>query len=194
MTEPEAPAGSYEQDGHAPRFTPADPAHPTPAEIPFIYPAHWEADVVLLDGATANLRPVVPTDRAALEKMYAGQSERTIYLRFFTHKPTLSDKELTRFTTVDHNNRVAFVIMLGEEMIGIGRYDRTHNPNEAEVAFMISDAHQGRGIGSILLEHLAAAANERGIDRFSAEVLPQNRKMLNAVSYTHLTLPTILLV
>lgn len=70
-------------------------------------------------------------------------------------------------------------MMLGEEMIGIGRYDRTNDPTEAEVAFMISDAHQGRGIGSILLEHLAAAAHERGIDRFSAEVLPQNRKMLN---------------
>ncbi|WP_421084627.1 GNAT family N-acetyltransferase [Rothia nasimurium] len=161
------------------RFTPADPAHPTTAEIPFIYPDHWEADVVLRDGATAHLRPVVPTDRKALEKMYAGQSENTIYLRFFTHKPTLSDQELTRFTTVDHHNRVAFVIMLGDEMIGIGRFDRTHLENEAEVAFMISDAHQGRGIGSILLEHLAAAAHERGIDRFSAEVLPQNRKMLN---------------
>ncbi|WP_237200988.1 bifunctional GNAT family N-acetyltransferase/acetate--CoA ligase family protein [Rothia nasimurium] len=161
------------------RFTPADPAHPTTAEIPFIYPEHWEADVVLRDGATAHLRPVVPTDRGALEKMYAGQSENTIYLRFFTHKPTLSDQELTRFTTVDHQDRVAFVIMLGEEMIGIGRFDRTHLNNEAEVAFMISDAHQGRGIGSILLEHLAAAAHERGIDRFSAEVLPQNRKMLN---------------
>lgn len=160
-------------------FTPLDPEHPTTDEIPFIYPAHWEADVVLRDGATANLRPVLPTDRDALEKMYAGQSERTIYLRFFTHKPKLSDKELTRFTTVDHNNRVAFVMMLGEEMIGIGRYDRTNDPAEAEVAFMISDAHQGRGIGSILLEHLAAAAHERGIDRFSAEVLPQNRKMLN---------------
>lgn len=164
---------------HSSRFTPADPEHPTTDEIPFIYPAHWEADVVLRDGATASLRPVIPTDRSALEKMYAGQSERTIYLRFFTHKPKLSDKELTRFTTVDHNNRVAFVMMLGEEMIGIGRYDRTNDPAEAEVAFMISDAHQGRGIGSILLEHLAAAAHERGIDRFSAEVLPQNRKMLN---------------
>ncbi|MGV3103015.1 bifunctional acetate--CoA ligase family protein/GNAT family N-acetyltransferase [Rothia sp. 32237D007AR] len=179
MTESDAPTDPYKQGSPTPRFTPADPAHPTTDEIPFIYPAHWEADVVLRDGATANLRPVIPTDRAALEKMYAGQSERTIYLRFFTHKPTLSDKELTRFTTVDHNHRVAFVLLLGEEIIGIGRYDRTHNPKEAEVAFMISDAHQGRGIGSILLEHLAAAANERGIDRFSAEVLPQNRKMLN---------------
>ncbi|WP_030014013.1 MULTISPECIES: bifunctional GNAT family N-acetyltransferase/acetate--CoA ligase family protein [Micrococcales] len=146
------------------------------------YPSHWEADVVLRDGATAHLRPVQPTDKDALAAMYARQSERTIYLRFFTFKSTLSAKELTRFTTVDHNDRVAFVIMLGDEMIGIGRYDRTNEPHEAEVAFFISDLHHGRGIGSILLEHLAAAGLERGITKFSAEVLPENRKMLNVFS------------
>lgn len=161
------------------QIQPADPTNPSTDEIPFIYPAHWEADVVLRDGATAHLRPVVPTDRDALNTMYEKQSEQSIYLRFFAPKPKLTDKELTRFTTVDHNDRVAFVLFLGEELIGIGRYDRTHVPTEAEVAFLISDHHQGRGIGSILLEHLAAAALERGIEKFSAEVLPQNRKMIN---------------
>ncbi|WP_129657697.1 bifunctional GNAT family N-acetyltransferase/acetate--CoA ligase family protein [Rothia halotolerans] len=149
-------------------------------EIP--YPSHWEADVVLRDGATAHLRPVLPTDQDALTAMYSGQSERTIYLRFFTYKSTLSARELTRFTTVDHHDRVAFVMMNGNEMIGIGRYDRTDEPTEAEVAFFISDAHHGRGIGSILLEHLAAAGLENGITRFSAEVLPENRKMLDVFS------------
>lgn len=147
-----------------------------------VYPSHWEADVVLRDGATAHLRPVLPTDQDALAAMYSRQSERTIYLRFFTYKSSLSAKELARFTTVDHHDRVAFVIMLGQEMIGIGRYDRTNDPHEAEVAFFISDAHHGRGIGSILLEHLAAAGLERGITKFSAEVLPENRKMLNVFS------------
>ncbi|MUN54685.1 GNAT family N-acetyltransferase [Kocuria koreensis] len=146
------------------------------------YPSHWEADVVLRDGATAHLRPVLPTDQDALAAMYSRQSERTIYLRFFTYKSSLSAKELARFTTVDHQDRVAFVIMLGAEMIGIGRFDRTNDPHEAEVAFFISDAHHGRGIGSILLEHLAAAGLERGITKFSAEVLPENRKMLNVFS------------
>lgn len=149
---------------------------------PIPYPSHWEADVVLRDGATAHLRPVLPTDRDALTAMYSGQSERTIYLRFFTYKSTLSARELTRFTTVDHHDRVAFVMMNGDEMIGIGRYDRTDDPAEAEVAFFISDAHHGRGIGSILLEHLAAAGLENGITRFSAEVLPENRKMLDVFS------------
>ena len=61
-------------------------------------------------------------------------------------------------------------------MIAVGRYDRIDD-SQAEVAFLIEDAHQGRGIGQLLLEHLAEAARERGITRFVAEVLPQNRRM-----------------
>ena len=142
------------------------------------YPAHWEADVVLRDGVTAHLRPVTPQDAAGLQKMHEGQSETSIYLRFFTYKASLTDAELERFTTVDYVDRVAFVITLADEIIGIGRYDRLDDPLEAEVAFMIADAHQGRGLGSIFIEHLAAAARENGIRRFSAEVLPENRKMM----------------
>ena len=97
-------------------------------------------------------------------------------------RPRLSSKELKRFTEVDYRDRVALVITIGGEIIGIGRYDRLDDPAEAEVAFNIADAHQGRGIGSILLEHLAAAARENGIRRFSAEVLPENRKMLMVFS------------
>ena len=67
-------------------------------------------------------------------------------------------------------DRVAFIITLGEEMIAVGRYDRTEN-DHAEVSFLIEDAHQGRGIAQLLLEHLAQAARERGITRFVAEVL-----------------------
>ena len=142
------------------------------------YPEYWEADVILRDGATAHLRPISPQDRQLLQQFHSSQSEDSIYLRFFSYKPKLSERELERFTTVDHVDRVCFVLILGDRMIGVGRYDRT-SPRAAEVAFMISDHHQGRGIGSILLEHLAAAARENGIDRFTAEVLPENRKMLH---------------
>lgn len=143
-----------------------------------IYPEYWEADVVLRDGGTAHLRPIRPQDADALQAFHAGQSQASIYMRFFSFKPKLSGKEVRRFTEVDHINRVAFVITIGGEIMGIGRYDRLEDPTEAEVAFNISDAHQGRGIGSILLEHLAVAARENGIRRFTAEVLPDNRKML----------------
>ncbi|MEG9247787.1 GNAT family N-acetyltransferase [Arthrobacter sp. Soc17.1.1.1] len=142
------------------------------------YPEYWEADVVLRDGGTGHLRPISPSDADAVQAFHVSQSQNSIYLRFFTYKATLSTKELKRFTEVDHRDRVAFVITRGDDIIGIGRYDRLDDPLKAEVAFNVSDNHQGRGVGSILLEHLAAAARENGIRRFSAEVLPENRKMI----------------
>ena len=147
-----------------------------------VYPEHWEADVVLRDGGTAHLRPIHPSDSDAVQAFHVGQSQKSIYMRFFAFKSKLSAKELKRFTEVDYKDRVALVITIGGDIIGIGRYDRLDDPEEAEVAFNIADAHQGRGIGSILLEHLAAAARENGIRKFSAEVLPENRKMLMVFS------------
>jgi acyl-CoA synthetase (NDP forming)/RimJ/RimL family protein N-acetyltransferase len=141
------------------------------------YPSHWEADVVLRDGGTAHLRPIRPDDADALQRFHLGQSPESVYLRFFAPMPRLSDRDLHRFTHVDQVDRVAFVVTVGGQIIGVGRYDRTE-PLEAEVAFNISDAHQGRGLGSALLEHLAAAARENGLHRFVAEVLPQNRRMM----------------
>lgn len=147
------------------------------------YPAHWEADVVLRDGATAHLRPIVPGDAEAVQRMHRAQSRESVYLRFFAVLPELPPRELERFTTVDFDDRVALVVTDGDQILGVGRYDRMTDgadadATSAEVAFMVADEHQGRGLGSILLEHLAAAARERGIRRFEAEVLPQNRTMI----------------
>jgi acyl-CoA synthetase (NDP forming)/RimJ/RimL family protein N-acetyltransferase len=141
------------------------------------YPAHWEADVVLRDGGVVHLRPIRADDRAGVEAFHAGQSAESIYLRFFAPLQQLSSRELDRFTQVDHHDRVGLVATLSGAIVGIGRYDRIDEAS-AEVAFNISDAHQGRGIGSVLLEHLTAAARERGITRFVADVLPQNRRMI----------------
>jgi acyl-CoA synthetase (NDP forming)/RimJ/RimL family protein N-acetyltransferase len=141
------------------------------------YPAHWEADVVLRDGGVVHLRPIRPDDAPAVERFHAGQSAESVYLRFFAPLQRLTARELDRFTQVDHVDRVGLVATLGDDIVGIGRYDRVAEAT-AEVAFNISDPHQGRGVGSVLLEHLAAAARERGIDRFVADVLPENRKMI----------------
>ncbi|MGN6333660.1 MAG: bifunctional acetate--CoA ligase family protein/GNAT family N-acetyltransferase [Motilibacteraceae bacterium] len=141
------------------------------------YPAHWEADVVLRDGGTAHLRPITPADADALRTFHRRQSPQSTYFRFFAPYPELTDRDVERFTRVDHHDRVAIVATIGPDIIGVVRWDRTA-PHEAEVAFNISDAHQGRGLGSVLLEHAAAAARERGVTRFVAEVLPANRKML----------------
>ena len=141
------------------------------------YPQHWEADVILRDGRMCHIRPIRPEDRDALATFHEGLSPETVYYRFFAPYPRLTDKDLARFTQVDYDDRVALVALVAGLIIGVGRYDRIDRA-EAEVAFVISDYHQGRGLGSILLEHIAVAARERGITRFVAEVLPSNRRML----------------
>ncbi|MEZ5117036.1 MAG: GNAT family N-acetyltransferase [Candidatus Nanopelagicales bacterium] len=141
------------------------------------YPAHWEADVVLRDGRPCHLRPITPEDGGALSRFHAQLSPETIYYRFFAPYPELTERDVSRFTTVDYADRVAIVATVAGDIVGVGRYDRIDRL-DAEVAFTIRDDHQGRGLGSILLEHLAAAARERGIRRFVAEVLPANRRMI----------------
>jgi len=80
---------------------------------------------------------------------------------------------------VDYERRFALVAELGGRVIAVGRFDRRPASDEAEVAFVVEDAHQGRGVGSLLLEHLAAAARAKGIHVFVAETLPENRRMLS---------------
>ena len=145
------------------------------------YPAHWEADVVLSDGATAHLRPIRPDDADRLVEFYGRVSDDSKYFRFFAPYPTLSPRDVETFTQVDHTDRVALIVLTGDEMIAVGRYERI-DAGQAEVAFLVEDDHQGRGVGSVLLEHLAQAARERGIGRFVAEVLPHNHKMITVFS------------
>jgi len=142
------------------------------------YPAHWEADIALRDGTAAHLRPILPSDAQALQRFHMAQSEQSRYFRFFAPMPELSPRDLERFTVVDHRDREALIVLHGDEIIAVGRYDRVE-PTEAEVAFNVSDHYQGKGLGSVLLEHLAAAAREVGIHTFIAEVLPQNHRMIS---------------
>jgi acyl-CoA synthetase (NDP forming)/RimJ/RimL family protein N-acetyltransferase len=150
---------------------------PPPRELPEP-PPHWEADVVVADGGTVHLRPILPSDAAALVAFHGGLSRRTRYLRYFSAYPRIPERDLRHFTEVDHHDRVAFIAQLAGEIIAVGRYERTPGTDDAEVAFVVADAHQGRGIGSVLLEHLAAAAREIGLRRFHAIVLAENTAMI----------------
>lgn len=150
------------------------------------YPAHWEADVVLRDGGTARIRPITTEDAARLVSFYEQVSDESKYYRFFAPYPRLSDRDVHRFTHHDYVDRVGLAATVGEEFIGTVRYDRigpdgrpaSLPADEAEVAFLVQDAHQGRGVASALLEHIGAVARERGIRRFAAEVLPANTRMI----------------
>ena len=97
-----------------------------------------------------------------------------------TSRPTRDPaRDLERFVNVDHRDREALVAEYGGELHRGGRYERLGpGADEAEVAFVVEDAHQGRGLGSVLMEHLVARARQAGIARFVAEVLPANSRMM----------------
>ncbi|WUI10482.1 GNAT family N-acetyltransferase [Micromonospora sp. NBC_00421] len=136
-------------------------------------------DVLLSDGSTVGLRPIRPQDAPEIVAMHGRFSERTRYLRYFSPYPRIPERDLHRFVTVDHRDREAFVVLAGDRIVAVGRYERLGPAApEAEVAFVVEDAYQGRGIGSVLLEHLADAARRAGIGHFVAEVLPTNGVML----------------
>ncbi|MGW6690630.1 bifunctional acetate--CoA ligase family protein/GNAT family N-acetyltransferase [Streptomyces sp. NPDC054961] len=150
------------------------------------YPDHWEADVVLRDGGTARIRPITTDDAGRLVSFYEQVSDESKYYRFFAPYPRLSARDVRRFTHHDYVDRVGLAATIGGEFIATVRFDRigadgrsaTGPSDEAEVAFLVQDAHQGRGVASALLEHIGAVARERGIRRFVAEVLPANTKMI----------------
>jgi acyl-CoA synthetase (NDP forming)/GNAT superfamily N-acetyltransferase len=138
-----------------------------------------EADVLLTDGSTVHIRPIAPGDAPAIVAMHGQFSERTRYLRYFSPYPQIPERDLRRFVNVDHHDREALVVSAAGRLIAVGRYERLGpEADEAEAAFVVADAFQGRGIGSILLEHLAERARAAGIGRFVAEVLPVNSGML----------------
>ncbi len=143
------------------------------------YPAEFIVDAVLRDGGVVRIRPIVPDDRERLYELFKGMGQKSRYFRFFQEKEDLTPKELEYFTNVDYENRMAFVALLDEKIIGVGRYDRDENePDSAEVAFAIVDAHQSRGIGTQLLQLMTAYARTHGIVGFKALVLPENVQMI----------------
>jgi GNAT superfamily N-acetyltransferase len=137
------------------------------------------ADSVLADGTSVHIRPICPSDADGLRAFHARLSHESIVLRFFGPHPRLSDAEVERFTHVDGTDRVAFVAEHEGHIVAVCRYDRAPGQDEAEIAFVVDDDHQSRGLGTILLQHLAGAARARGIRRLRADTLSENFKMLH---------------
>ena len=138
-------------------------------------------DVILRDGGTLRLRPPTAADGEALLGFYRALSSQSLYRRFHG-VPALSPQLVESILEPDWEERGALVASLadadGERIVAVGNYVRLRNRAVAESAFAVADREQGRGIGTRLLERLAARAAAVGIERFVAEVLPENASML----------------
>ena len=147
-----------------------------------VYPRELERAVVSRDGSDLRIRPIRPDDEPRLVDLYGRLSEHTAYQRFFTLMRRLPPSWFHFFANVDYRNRLALVAerdtAAGPELVGVGRYEPTEEEGTAEVALVVQDGWQGRGLGSLLLEDVLSAAQARGIRRFRAYVLADNERML----------------
>jgi acetate---CoA ligase (ADP-forming) len=163
-------------------------------------PRHHEADVVLRDGSTVNVRPFRAEDAAAVQAFFEGLSPRSIALRFFCGFPDL-DRAVRWATDVDQHRYglVATSSADGRVVAHAGWERDPDRPERAEVAFAIADATQHNGLGTILLGQLTQAAAQASVAVLNAEVLPQNHQMLHlfrdsGIPVTTRTLPGVVLV
>jgi len=135
-------------------------------------------DFTLSDATRVRIRYIRPVDRDRLAAAHGRLSRDTIHKRFLSAKPRLTDAELAYLTEVDGRNHVAVVAVLAdspEEIVGVGRFVRlASEPDAAEVAIVVGDCHQGKGLGRRLGAVLADEALTRGIVRFRATMLADN--------------------
>jgi GNAT superfamily N-acetyltransferase len=137
--------------------------------------------MTLRNGASVSLRAIRPDDAARLMALCRRLSPRTVYLRFFSAR-RLRPEEAEALANVDYRRRMALVAEVGDgwesKVIGVARYGPSEEDGTADIALLVEDAWQGLGLGSILLEEILRAAEDRGIYRFSADVLTENGRML----------------
>ncbi|MDF2972265.1 MAG: family acetyltransferase [Microvirga sp.] len=153
----------------------------------------YTATETLRDGRTVEIRALRPEDRAGMLAAVGRTSQQSLYRRFFTFKRGFSDQEVDFYVNVDFVDHVALVAVLEEDgqpvIVAGGRYIVVR-PGEAEVAFVVDDAHQGRGLGAALMRHLAALARQAGLKALSADVLPANAAMLKVFATSGLGMKT----
>ena len=153
-------------------------------------PAEYSPETVTLrDGTTVTIRAIRPDDPPRLQALFGRLSAESIYLRFLEQRRSLSDREAERLAAVDYHQQMAIVAtredeLLGEELvIGVARYAAIDSPtrDSAEAAIVVEDAYQGRGLGKLLADRLAAYARARGIHTFVAEVSVDNARMMSFI-------------
>jgi GNAT superfamily N-acetyltransferase len=144
---------------------------------------NYNYQMITSDGQKVLIRPIAIEDKNKLQEFHTRLSEETLYLRYQYSKGALSESDLEAFCNVDYNNTLGLVAEIEKNgqkpIIGVGRYARLNDPQIAEMAFVVQDSEQRKGIGTQLLKHLAILAWERGIRYFVGELLRENGRMIN---------------
>jgi len=151
------------------------------------YPAELECRWTTRVGTIVDVRPIRADDAPRLLSFHRLLSPTSVYRRHFFMHPELSEAEVEHFTRVDYVDRLALVAENGDELVAVGRYERSPGTDEAEVAFVVADAYQHLGIGTMLLDHLAYAARPNGISTFVATTLADNRNMVDVFLHSGFT-------
>ena len=145
-------------------------------------PLEADRTVQLRDGIAVRLRRIRPADAAALTALHDRLSPETVYQRFFTVMRHLSQDWARILAEVDHDRRAAIVAEGPDgQLVGVARYGWDEESRDAEIALVVQDAWQARGLGTILLTALLTHAAGRGITRFRAYVLADNQRMLRLI-------------
>lgn len=144
-------------------------------------PKEMRTTYVAPDGTQIIFRPIHPTDEPRMRDLFYHLSQQTMYYRFMSNQKIVPRHQIQDFVYIDHRNDVALVGTMpaahGEDIIALGNYYLDPKTNRAEVAFVVLDRWQRRGIGTFLLRHLIRIARRNGIRGFTAEVLAENKGM-----------------
>src|SRR5215469_8025446 len=133
---------------------------------------------LLVDGTTVLVRQARPEDEEAVRQMHAQMSPENIYLRFFSVSKLSSVREARRVTRAAGPDHCALLAWLGDRLVGVASYEPAGQPGTAEIAFAVTDDMHGRGVASLLLDHLVSIARLRGVGAFTAQTLASNAAML----------------
>jgi len=146
------------------------------------YPEELEHYDTLRDGTEIFFRPIKPPDEPALSEMLYSLSEKSVRTRYMTRTKAFPHRDVQQLTNIDYKNDMAIVGVVpgvsGDEIVAVGQYFLDPKTLSAEVAFVVQDEWQQKGMGTFLLDYLTQIARQRGVRRFYAKVLPSNKAML----------------
>jgi acyl-CoA synthetase (NDP forming)/GNAT superfamily N-acetyltransferase len=133
---------------------------------------------LLTDGSTVEIRKALAQDAEAVRAMHAAMSPDNFYLRFFSLSPNAADKEAIRICREPDSGHAALLAWQDGRLVGVASYEPAGKPGLAEIAFAVPDDMHGRGVASLLLEHLVWEARQCDLRAFTAETLAENSPML----------------